>query len=57
MAKGPLKAAYLKAVAGREQAPEPEAFERSLAEFKVGADVWPRMEASPSAPSSTRTGR
>jgi hypothetical protein len=42
MAKGPLKAAYLKAVAGREQAPEPEAFERSLAEFKVGADaLWP----------------
>jgi hypothetical protein len=42
MANGPLKAAYLKAVAGREQAPEPNAFERSLAEFKVGADaLWP----------------
>ena len=39
MAKGPLKAAHLKAVAGREQAPEPEAFERSLAEFKVGSPL------------------
>jgi hypothetical protein len=42
MAKGPLKAAYLKAVAGREEEPEPEAFERSFAEFKVDANaLWP----------------